>query len=488
MNKSINIIFPNQLFEKSFVLDNDNTTYLLEEYLFFKQFNFHKQKIAYHRSSMKKYYDFLTSKGKNVKYIDSYNKSSDLSYFLENLDDNINDLNIYNPVDNWLLKKFKKSKCTINIKKTPQFINSNEDLKHFFKEDKKMFSHAIFYKQQRNKLNILMNGENQPVGGKYSFDADNRKKYPAKKEPPKIPTFKSDKYWEESKEYVNKYFNSNLGELSETPLYPNDFKEAKDWFNNFLVNRFKEFGDYEDAIVNNEIFLNHSVLTPMLNIGILIPSEIIDDTLKFSKNNDIPLNSLEGFIRQIIGWREFIRGMYESKGTFSRNLNFWKYKRKIPKSFYDGSTGIKPVDDTIKKLLKTGYSHHIERLMVIGNFMLLCQFDPDEVYRWFMELYIDAYDWVMVPNVYGMSQFADGGLFATKPYISSSNYIKKMSNYKNDSWCETWDALYWNFIKNESDFFMSNPRLSMMTRIYNKMSDEKKKLHEKNTKEFFNKF
>jgi deoxyribodipyrimidine photolyase-related protein len=198
---------------------------------------------------------------------------------------------------------------------------------------------------------------------------------------------------------------------------------------------------------------------------------------QFAEKKDIPINSTEGFVRQIMGWREFIRGMYEVKGSYSRTRNFWNFKRKIPDSFYDGSTGIDPIDATIKKVLKTGYCHHIERLMVLGNFMLLCEFDPDEVYRWFMELFIDAYDWVMVPNVYGMSQFADGGTFATKPYIGGSNYIRKMSDYPSGPWEAIWDGLFWQFIDNHMDFFASNPRTSMLVHSYNRMAPEKRKEH-----------
>ena len=165
-----------------------------------------------------------------------------------------------------------------------------------------------------------------------------------------------------------------------------------------------------------------------MNVGFISPNKVISRSIDFSNKNNIPINSTEGFVRQILGWREFIRGVYISKGSYERSLNFWKFKRKIPVSFYTGNTGIEPIDISIKKVLKTGYLHLIERLMVLGNFMLLCEFDPDEVYRWFMELFIDSYDWVMVPNVYGMSQFADGGLMSTKPYISGSNYIYKMSD------------------------------------------------------------
>ena len=178
---------------------------------------------------------------------------------------------------------------------------------------------------------------------------------------------------------------------------------------------------------------------------------------------------------QILGWREFIRGIYFAKSVEERTKNYWNFKRKIPNSFYDGSTNILPVDICIKKILKTGYAHHIERLMIIGNFMLLCEFNPDEVYRWFMEMFIDSYDWVMVPNVYGMSQFADGGLMSTKPYISGSSYILKMSNYKKGEWTNIWDSLFWNFIDKRRDFFIKNPRMRMLVSNFDKMDSNKKK-------------
>ena len=487
---SITIIFPNQLFKDSPILKEDvKNIYLIEENLFFKHYKFHKQKVAYHRSSMQKYYDYLKTNDFNVKYINSFDTTSDIRIFLDNIDEQVTDINIYNPVDNWLLKRIynHKKDININIYSSPLFINTDKQLSTFFRSDKKSYSHAVFYKQQRKSLNILMDTDNNPVGGKYSFDSDNRKKYPKNENPPHINFPENDNYWSEAVDYTNKYFSENYGDLSSTQYYPNDFEGAERWLDNFLEQRFEKFGDYEDAIESNQVFLNHSVLTPMLNTGLITTRSIINKTLEFSNKNDTPINSLEGFIRQIIGWREFIRGMYMAKGSFSRTENFWSFKRKIPSSFYTGDTGIDPVDDSIKKTIKYGYSHHIERLMVLGNFMLLCEFDPDEVYKWFMELFVDAYDWVMVPNVYGMSQFSDGGIFATKPYISSSNYIKKMSNYKNGEWTDIWDGLYWNFINNQSDFFSSNPRLSMMCHLLNRMKPETKEKHIQNAKNFLSK-
>ncbi|MCB0751302.1 MAG: cryptochrome/photolyase family protein, partial [Ignavibacteriae bacterium] len=167
-----------------------------------------------------------------------------------------------------------------------------------------------------------------------------------------------------------------------------------------------------------------------------------------------------------------------------RNSNFWNNQRKVPESFYTATTGIEPIDATIKKLLETGYNHHIERLMLLGNFLLLCEINPNDVYTWFMEMYIDAYDWVMVPNVYGMSQFADGGLMSTKPYISSSNYVKKMSNYKSGEWTKIWDALFWNFINKHQKYFANNNRTVFISRNLEKMSNEKLQNHIEIAEEF----
>jgi deoxyribodipyrimidine photolyase-related protein len=208
----------------------------------------------------------------------------------------------------------------------------------------------------------------------------------------------------------------------------------------------------------------------MLNIGLLSPQDIIDRAMAYADR--VPLNSLEGFVRQVIGWREFVRAIYRTRGVQQRTTNYWNHERKIPSSFYDGSTGIEPVDVVIRRVLELGYCHHIERLMILGNFMLLCDFDPDEVYRWFMELFIDAYDWVMVPNVYGMSQHADGGLMTTKPYISGSSYVLRMSSFKKGPWCEIWDALYWRFMNKHRSFFAGNARMGVMVSQLDKMGSK----------------
>ncbi len=489
MNK-IGFLFPHQLFQKHAMHQACDTVYLVEEFLFFKQYNFHKQKIAFHRASMKTLEKHLTAEGVYLIYIESSDKKSDIRNLLPHVlkKDNPITIHFINPTDYWLEKRINQALENSTIERieheNPLFLNTREELSSFFRDDKKSFFQTTWYKQERKKRKVLLEENEEPTGGKWTYDIDNRKKYPKKKTPPSIQFPKINEDWKEAVAYVNKNFTNNIGELDEAPHYPTDYKTTNAWLQQFLEFRFLEFGDYEDSIVQKEIFLHHSVLTPMMNTGLLSPQQVLKSTLAFAEKENIPINSTEGFVRQIIGWREFIRGMYECKGVASRTSNFWNFKRKIPASFYDGSTGIVPVDDTIKKVLKTGYCHHIERLMVLGNFMLLCEFDPKEVYRWFMELFIDAYDWVMVPNVYGMSQFSDGGFFATKPYIGGFNYLKKMSDYSKGDWQAIWDGLYWNFIDKQKEFFLSNPRMSMMARLWDKMAPEKKETHLLNAEQF----
>jgi len=482
------IIFPHQLFEQNILVSKCDTIYLIEEWLYFKQFNFHKQKIAFHRASMKFYENYLRSKKIKVIYIDSFNKLADVRKLIPFLKTNgVNALEYIDTTDYWLEQRISKACKAHNVEihknHTPLFLNSAEENAVYFSDKKRIFQ-TDFYKHQRISRNILLEKQQKPFGGKWTYDDENRLKYPKGKIPPKINFLNPNTFYSEALSYTQKYFPDNYGNLNSNFIYPTTYAESKSWLNNFFKTRFSEFGVYEDAILSNENILHHSVLSPVMNAGLITPQFIIDEALQYAGNNEIPLNSLEGFIRQIIGWREFIRAVYELKGSEERTKNYWGFTRKIPPAFWNGTTGIEPLDITIKKVLETGYCHHIERLMVLGNFMLLCEFDPDEVYRWFMELFIDAYDWVMVPNVYGMSQFADGGLMATKPYISGSNYLMKMSDYKKGEWQKVWDGLFWRFMHTHRDFFLQNPRLGMLVRSYDKMPDIKQNTHLNNAEQY----
>lgn len=483
---SATIVFPHQLFEVNPAISNGRPVYLVEESLFFNQYNFHKQKLVFHRAAMKYYETFLTSRGTDVVYIEASNTLSDTGSLIEHLIENgVNELHYCSVVDNWLEKRIRTAVASVELCEydTPLFINSRKDLSTYF-EGRKHYFQTDFYLQQRKRLRILVDEDLRPTGGKWSFDADNRLKYPKTKIPPTVAFPNENEFIREAREYVNDKYNNNYGEPDGSFNFPVTHAESKEWLGKFFEMRFSEFGEYEDAIVANESILHHSVLSPMINVGLLTPAEVVAAAIEFASNGRIPLNSLEGFIRQIIGWREFIRGVYEFAGSRQRTTNFWNFKRRIPSSFWEGTTGIEPLDTVIRKVLKTGYCHHIERLMVIGNFMLLCEFDPDEVHRWFMELFVDAYDWVMVTNVYGMSQFADGGLMATKPYISGSNYLMKMSDFPKGEWQKIWDGLFWRFMDAHRDFFLSNPRLGMLVRTFDKMEQTKRLSHLETAEEY----
>ncbi len=465
---------------------------LFEDPLFFGdaqyEATFHKQKLWLHRASMSRYLRQLQHDGLEAT-IFPYEKRTDLAHDMMRglAEDGVTDVAMVDTVD-FIAEKRLRAAAEANgialvFHTSPGFLNTKTDNLNWSDGRKRWFM-AEYYKSQRRRLDVLMDGD-EPVGGQWSFDEDNRKKVPKKllDSLPIIDWPQHDEIDTKAKDSVAADFPDAYGSL-DTLYYPTSHKAATDWLQQFLERRFAQFGDYEDAIVEGESWLWHAVLTPTLNIGLLTPQQVLDATLAYAEKKDIPLNSVEGFVRQIIGWREFMRATYEDLGVQMRTTNHWDHTRKIPASFYDGTTGIDPIDDTIKRILDTGYCHHIERLMVLGGFMFLCEIDPNDVYRWFMEMFIDSYDWVMVPNAYAMSQHADGGLITTKPYFSGSNYVRKMSHWSKGDWADTWDGLYWRFIMKHADELGSNPRWAMMCRTAQRMKDETKEAHLKNAEAF----
>ncbi|MEL6862736.1 MAG: cryptochrome/photolyase family protein, partial [Pseudomonadota bacterium] len=371
----------------------------------------------------------------------------------------------------------------LQLLQSPLFLNSPQQNQDWRASQKRWFM-AEYYKAQRRRLNLLMDGD-QPTGGKWSYDEENRKKVPKAKlsEIPQLPRRDPDELERAAQASIKAQFPDNYGALDDI-IWPTSHRAAAEWLELFLQERFDQFGAFEDAIAEGEELLWHSALTPMLNVGLLTPHQIIEAAVHHIERRNVPINSAEGFIRQIIGWREFMRATYEDLGVRMRTSNHWGHERDIPEIFWTGKTGIPPIDDTIQRTLKTGYSHHIERLMVIGGFMFLCEFSPKQIYRWFMELFVDAYDWVMVPNVYAMSQHADGGLITTKPYFSGSAYVRKMSHYPKGEWCEVWDGLYWRWIWKNAEQLQGNPRWAMMVSMVRKMDTEKRERHLANAETF----
>ncbi len=475
--KSLFLILGNQLFPQEHLKKyKDSTIFMCESFDLCTFQKHHKLKLILFLSSMRSYADELKKNKFKVNYIDlkkdfkiSYEKK--LKNFIKK--NKYEELITFEIEDKFFEKKIntlcKKNKIKLTFIKSPMFLNSREEFKNYLSKTKKPFM-ANFYKIARTKTDILMEN-NKPKGGKWSFDEENRKKLPKDIKIPEMITAKETKHTKVLKQQINKFFKNHPGEVDNFWL-PTTYDDAVRWLDYFIIKKFNLFGDYEDAVDTNNNFLFHSALSPLINLGLLTPELIIERVKKVE--NKIKINSYEGYVRQIIGWREFIRGIYQNYDQQLEKNNFFQHKNSLTKKWYDGTTGLDPLDHSIKNAQKYGYTHHIERLMVLCNIMNLCEIRPNEVYNWFMEMFVDSSDWVMSPNVYGMGLFSDGGIFSTKPYICGSSYFMKMMNFKRGNWNDIMDGLYWRFINKNRKFFQSNPRLNMMVNIFDKMNIDRK--------------
>ena len=466
------LILPNQLFKNIKDMEIENIIiYEAKEY--FTKYNYNQKKILLHRASMQNFLAELKEKFKENK-LNYYDFKTELQEIINDL----NSLTIFDPVNKDIKNRIKEAaeeaKIELTILESPNFLTSQQQNAEYFKENK-FFQHK-YYQMQRKRLNILIDSEEKPEGGKWSFDSKNRKKFPKKIEIPPLPEF-NNQYLEEARNYVKDNFADNPGDL-ENFFYPLNRREALKLLDDFIENKLENFGRYQDAFEKEIVVGFHSLISSSLNIGLLKPEEIIEKVVDYYYKNEIEIASVEGFIRQIMGWREYVRALYDLESETMKKSNYFEHQREFPGKFYQAESGIEVLDDSIKKTLDYAYTNHIERLMVLGNFFLLCELDKDQVFKWFMEMFIDAYEWVMFANVYGMSQYSYPEMM-TKPYISSSNYIKKMSHYKKGEWAEIWDGLYWNFIDKNKDKFSDNPRMSLMLSILDRMDQEKIEGHKK---------
>ena len=475
--KKIFIVLGNQLFNPSYFekFRNDHLFFICEDFQLCTYQKHHKHKILLFLSAMRSFADELKKKKFEIIYKSIEEKDFKESYvdklFKEIEKENVKEISMFEVEDKFfekqLLDNFKELK--LNYIQSPMFLSSRDDFKTYLNQVKKPFM-ANFYKKQRVDHNILVDSDNKPVGGKWSFDDENRKKLPKEIDLPEKFTFKETKHTKDLKEIVEKTFSHHPGKTKSFWTCTNR-KDTESYLDYFLDKKIENFGDYEDAVDQRDNILFHSALSPQINLGLLTPEEIIS---KIKSKNISKLNSHEGYIRQLIGWREFIRGIYQNFDEKLEKSNFFNHKKVMKETWYTATTGLVPLDYSINNALEYGWTHHIERLMILCNIMNLSEINPKEVYKWFMEMFIDSSDWVMSPNVYGMGLFSDGGIFATKPYICGSSYFLKMMHFKKGSWCDIMDGLYWRFIDKHKDFFLSNPRLSMMVRILEKMNEERK--------------
>jgi len=363
---------------------------------------------------------------------------------------------------------------------TNQFLVSEAEF-NAWAGDKRHLQMEHHYRRVRRKLGILIDPKGEPVGGAWNFDPDNRQTAAAftksRLPVPPPPQAEPDAITREVIALVRREFPDNPGDAGDFWL-PVTRAGAKAWLKDFITRRLEHFGPWEDMMLAGQPTLFHSVLTPMLNLGLLQPRECVDAAVAAYDKGAAPLNSVEGFVRQIIGWREFINGVYWRRMPGYEQLNALDAQRPLPKWIYTGETEMNCLREVIGQVIRTGYNHHIQRLMVLGNFFLLGGFAPAAVYRWYLEMYVDAHDWVMAANVIGMVLHADGGYMSTKPYAAGAGYIHRMSNY-----CQgcrykpdvrtgpdacPFNYLYWNFYALHERRFASNPRVGMMLKTWNK--------------------
>lgn len=478
-------ILGNQLFDPkifaSLEIDKTNTVFFMrEDPELASHYTYHKHKIIFFFSAMRSYRDELTSQGYKVHYeefqrTNTSTKSSfeaALGAFIKpNKIESVFGFEIEDKFFESRISNFlKDEKLSYQIWESPMFLTSRAEFKEYLTSVRKPFM-KTFYERQRKRLKILVEGT-KPFGGAWTFDTENRLALPKDKLTPQLPDLALTENIRDVLSLVDHEFQHHPGQSVDYWL-PTGRAEAKQWLKSFLSERLADFGPYEDAIPPHSEFVFHSVLTPFLNCGLITPAEVVHETMLFNKKKKVPIASLEGFIRQIIGWREFVRGIYQNFSEQQDTANFWKHNSKLSSVWYNGGSGIPPLDETLRRIRKRGYAHHIERLMIVGSLMVLLEVEPQDAHRWFMEMFVDSSDWVMGPNVYGMALFSDGGIFATKPYICGSNYLRKMGGYPKSEWCDGVDGLYWQFIRRHEDFFLKNPRLSMMARSCQKITNDR---------------
>lgn len=441
----------------------------------------HQQKIVLFLAAMRSYSDELARAGFDVHY-HPLDPDGNPGYFdrLQNCIDatGANELVHFEiedrPMEAAVIEFADKAGIVRRELATPMFLCSRETFGEYNKGVKRPFM-ASFYTRERKRHGILVDADGEPDGGRWSFDEANRKKLPKTVTPPVVPVASRTRHAEEVIGIVAATFADHPGDAVDF-WWPTTRNDALAWLDDFIEQRLASFGPYEDALTQRSSTVFHSVLSPLINLGLLTPDEVVTRVLDRADAVAAPLQSVEGFVRQVIGWREFIRGIYREYGERQDSTNFFGHERELNSSWYEGTTGILPLDDTIHTAQKLGWTHHIPRLMVVANLMTLAEIRPHSAWRWFMEMYVDSSEWVMGPNVYGMGLFSDGGIFATKPYICGSNYLLKMSDYRKGPWCDTVDGLYWRFIDKHRAFFAGNPRLALMPRALDRLKPERRKI------------
>ncbi|MGD7008698.1 cryptochrome/photolyase family protein [Metabacillus sp. 84] len=446
--------------------------------------NYHKQKLVLLFSAMRHFAEELRDKGYKVDYRES--ESFEKGWEEHKSQHEPDEVIVHLPADHRMrkiLKKWKNDQKTdvAFLEEEALFLTKEKDWDSLLDREKEWRLDPI-YRELRKRFNVLMDGDN-PEGGKWSYDQENRKP------PKKGLNFKKPKSTRQdqiTKDVIRKVedtYKDHFGTLDGFD-WPVTRKKAEEVFEHFVKYRLKTFGDYQDAMLEDDPFMSHSLISGSLNIGLLQPMKVIERAEKAFRDGDAPLAAVEGFIRQVLGWREYMRAVYLKKMPGYEKGNALRHQLPLPEFYWDGETNMNCVHQSVKSIQNNGYSHHIQRLMVLGNFANLAGIKPKQVSDWFNEVYIDAYDWVVLPNVLGMALYADDGLISTKPYVSSGNYINKMSDYcgscrysvkkKSGEDACPFNSLYYDFLSRHEEKLSGNMRMKFNYKNLGKLDEEEK--------------
>lgn len=476
------VLYPNQLFMFEYLPKDVERVLLVEEPLLFgndEQYpsSFHRQKLVMHRASMRRYVgEVLWPAGFEVDYVEHHTlkRSEGIADRLEDAEE----LVIFDVVDD-ILRRRLSAVCAETHKKLTWLDNPNFFLKRSEVQAKFQGSgipkFASFYQWQRERFNILLTAAYKPAGGRLMHDAEGVRRVPQDQPLPTFAVFGDNDFVREAVEYVNKHFPDSYGALNQAP-WPTSHQEADKWLHDFIETRLENSGNYRDSIDPNAPWLFHGALSAPLNIGLLSPQQILSAALERHAEKKLPLTSLEPLVRDILGWREYYRGLYESQQTALRTGNRFDNDRLLTDDWYAATTGLPPLDYAIRNLFERAYVHEAERTDVIGAAMLMSGINPKAVYQYFNELMIDGYDWISVPRVFGFSQCSDGGSLAgVIPLYNSSNLLAR-SHYEDGGWCDIWDGLYAKFIEDNEKILNSNPNMRVVVSAVKRMNQDRRRI------------
>ncbi len=461
----------------------------------------HKKKIAFVFSAMRHFAEELRKAGWTVDYV-RYDEPENTGNFTGEVcralkrNGDVDRVSVTEPGEWRVLQEIEAWEgclgVPIELHNDNRFICSRVEFGRWA-EGRKLLRMEDFYREMRRKTGLLMEKDGSPVGDKWNFDAQNRK--PAKRGLfiPRLPRFKADKTTEEVLRLVQSRFGNHFGDLS--PFgFAVTAEQAEHLLATFIDEALPQFGDYQDAMLEGEPFLFHSLASFYINVGLLDPLEVCRRVEAAYQSGRVPLNAAEGYIRQVIGWREYVRGIYWLKMPGYADLNFFENKRRLPEFYWTAETDMACIKAVVDQTRVHAYAHHIQRLMVTGNFALIAGIDPAEVHEWYLAVYADAYEWVELPNTLGMSQFADGGLLGSKPYAASANYINKMSDYcggcaydaksRSGKQACPFNFLYWDFLARNEDQLAGNHRMRMVYATWRKMAEADKRVLRAKAKSF----